>query len=311
MKSVLVRLREYQKEMSVAETGVVRYLLDTPEQAVKLSVHALAEKGFSSSSTVIRLCHELGFSGYKEMKAALICELAIRQENTREKMEEITENDTLEQIVDKITYKNIASLEDTRNLTDISALKNCIDLLCQCRTICLFGIGSSLLVARDAYLKFLRINKPCILNDDWHSQLLQARNMSRDDLGLMISYSGRTMEMIECARTMQQVGAKFILITRFAVSPLSEMADYNLYVAANESIFRSGAMGSRISQLNIIDILYTAYANHNSQYSLSQWRKTHISKKNPSYFEPFDEAYNEEEINHGRFKQDDNRKPQS
>ncbi|HBE85868.1 MAG TPA: MurR/RpiR family transcriptional regulator, partial [Lachnoclostridium sp.] len=121
MKSVLVRLREYQKEMSVAETGVVRYLLDTPEQAVKLSVHALAEKGFSSSSTVIRLCHELGFSGYKEMKAALICELAIRQENTREKMEEITEKDTLEQIVDKITYKNIASLEDTRNLTDISA----------------------------------------------------------------------------------------------------------------------------------------------------------------------------------------------
>lgn len=50
MKSVLVRLREYQKEMSAAETGVVRYLMDTPEQAVKLSVHALAEKGFSSSS---------------------------------------------------------------------------------------------------------------------------------------------------------------------------------------------------------------------------------------------------------------------
>ncbi|MDR1550477.1 MAG: hypothetical protein LBT06_18080 [Hungatella sp.] len=93
-------MREYQKERSAAETGVVRYLLDTPEQAVKLSVHALAEKGFSSSSTVIRLCHELGFSGYRELKAALISELAIRQENTREKMEETTENDSLEQIID-------------------------------------------------------------------------------------------------------------------------------------------------------------------------------------------------------------------
>ncbi|MEY8352445.1 hypothetical protein AALB39_03715 [Lachnospiraceae bacterium 54-53] len=96
-------------------------------------------------------------------------------------MEEITEKDTLEQIIDKITYKNIASLEDTRNLTDLSVMKSGIDLLCQCRTICLFGIGSSLLVARDAYLKFLRINKSCVLNDDWHSQLLQARNMSREE----------------------------------------------------------------------------------------------------------------------------------
>lgn len=37
------------------------------------------------------------------------------------------------------------------------------------------------------------------------------------------------------------------------------MADCCLYVMATEELFRSGAMSSRISQLNMVDILYTAY----------------------------------------------------
>lgn len=307
MKSVLVRLREYQKQMGSAEAGVVGFLLEEPEKAVELSVHALAKECFSSPSTIIRMCKRLGFGGYREFKHILISELAVMEEKQSENEEDITEQDSLDQIINKTTYKNIASLEDTRKLLDAKVMTECVESLCRCKTIYLFGIGSSLLVARDAYLKFLRLNKSCILNDDWHSQLLQARNMRRDDLGLIISYSGKTTEMIECARTIQRVGARFILITRFAVSPLSEMANLNLYVAANESIFRSGAMGSRISQLNVVDILYTAFANKSRRYSMAQWRKTHISKKNPSEFEMFDEGSWEDD----RFKQDGNGKPQS
>lgn len=307
MKSVLVRLREYQKQMGSAEAGVVGFLLEEPEKAVELSVHALAKECFSSPSTIIRMCKRLGFGGYREFKHILISELAVMEEKLSGNEEDITEQDSLDQIINKTTYKNIASLEDTRKLLDAKVMTECVESLCRCKTIYLFGIGSSLLVARDAYLKFLRLNKSCILNDDWHSQLLQARNMRRDDLGLIISYSGKTTEMIECARTIQRVGAKFILITRFAVSPLSEMANLNLYVAANESIFRSGAMGSRISQLNVVDILYTAFANKSRRYSMAQWRKTHISKKNPSEFEMFDEGSWEDD----RLKQDGDGKPQS
>ena len=59
---------------------------------------------------------------------------------------------------------------------------------------------------------------------------------------------------------------------------LSRLADYKLYTAANESVFRSGAMSSRISQLNIIDILYTAFANSEYDYMLDRLSKTHIHK---------------------------------
>lgn len=51
-----------------------------------------------------------------------------------------------------------------------------------------------------------------------------------------------------------------------------------LYTAARETLFRSGAMSSRISQLNIIDILYTYWGNLEYDHTLDQLSKTHIHK---------------------------------
>lgn len=280
MKSVLVRLKEYQIQMTPAESEVVQYLLHNPEEAMELSVHELAERSFSSSATIVRMCRRLGFDGYKELRRSLQYELAVRKRSERERRDEISKEDSLEAMVDKITYKNIISLEETKNLVDIPVLQQCVDLLCSSRTIYMFGIGSSLCVARDACLKFLRLGKSCVLNDDWHSQLLQARNITAGDVGLFISYSGQTVEMIECAKSLKENGGKMILITRFATSELAELSDYNLYVAAHESLFRNGAMSSRISQLNMIDILYTAFANADYEKSMGRLCATHINKPN-------------------------------
>lgn len=278
MKSVLIRLQEYASHASGAEKGAVKYLLEKPESAVKCSIHGLAERTYSSPSTIIRLCHKLGFQGYKDFHKSLIYELALKKSTSAEKKKEISREDSLEAIVEKVTYKNISSLENTMKLVDIQTLEACVDEICKCKTISLFGIGSSLLVAKDAYLKFLRINKPCLINEDWHAQLLQAKNITKDDLAIAISYSGLTEEVLQCVNTVKQKGAPVIAITRFEDTPLARLADYNLSVAATEFIFRSGAMSSRIGQLNIIDILYTAYINRQYDTSVTQFERTHINK---------------------------------
>ncbi len=278
MKSVLVRIQEYAGHASGAEKGVIKYVLQNPDKAVACNIHELAEQTFTSPSTIIRLCRKIGFTGYKDYHKALLYELAVRKATNAEKGKEISKEDSLEAIVDKVTYKNIVSLESTRKLIDMDVLETCVDLLCTAKNICLFGMGSSLLVAKDAYLKFLRMNKACFISEDWHAQLLQARNITKEDVAIVISYSGITEEVLQCTATIKQKGAPVIAITRFEDSPLSQMADYNLCVAATEFIFRSGAMSSRIAQLNIIDILYTAFLNRQFETSLTQFQKTHIEK---------------------------------
>ena len=278
MKSALLRLREARDSLSATERSIADYLLAHPEEAMELSIHEMAERTFSSPSTMIRMCHRIGFDGYKEFRRAVTYEMAVRKQSEEEERKEIARSDSIEDIIEKITYKNIMSLEDTKNLLDADTLRQCVDLIRTCRTVLLFGMGASLCAARDAYLKFLRLNKPCIVNDDWHSQFLQARNATKDDLGIVISYSGETVEMVECMKAMRENHTPIIAITRCVSSPVSDLADYKLYTTANESTFRSGAMSSRIAQLNLIDILYTAFANSEYEYCLEQLSRTHIRK---------------------------------
>lgn len=278
MSNPLLRLRESSKQFSNTEREIAGHILSNPQLVVDMSIHELARYTFSSASTIVRLCNHTGYRGYREFRKAVTYELALREQNQRTEQKEIARSDSLEEIIDKITYKNIISLEETKELLDVEVLRRSVDLITKARVIYLFGLGASLCAAKDAYLKFLRLNKLCIINEDWHSQLVQARNASSEDLGIVISYSGSTLEVIECMKALKENGTPIIAITRCVNSPVSELADYKLYTAANESIFRSGAMSSRISQLNIIDILYTVMANDQYEQTLDQLSRTHIRK---------------------------------
>ena len=287
MGSALLKLREQSRIFSNTEREIADHILENPQIVVDMSIHELAKHTFSSASSIVRLCNHTGYSGYKEFRKAVTYELAMREQNRRIEQEEIAHSDSLQDIIDKITYANIISLEETRELMDIHVLQACVDLIKNARRICLFGLGASLVAAQDAYLKFLRLNKLAIINMDWHSQILQAKNADHRDLGIVISYSGATTEMVECMKIMKENKTPIIAITRCVNSPVSELADQLLYTTANESVFRSGAMASRTSQLNIIDILYTALANDQYETSLEQLSRTHIRKPGQSTGKPF------------------------
>ena len=133
-------------------------------------------------------------------------------------------------------------------------------------------------LARRSFSSPSSVVRICRVNEDSHSQLLQARNATAQDVGIVFSYSGQTMEMIQCIKEMKAGGAPVIAVTRYYPSEVAQLADHVLYVAANESLFRNGAMSSRLSQLNVVDILYTAYASRNHEDTMRRLTKTHIYK---------------------------------
>ena len=279
MRGVRLRLEEYRKNASSAERDIVDYILSDPEAAVGQSIHKLAAQTYTSASTVVRLCKKLGCGGYKEFQQALIYELAVSNKSNDIAVGGVIAGDTTDVIIEKVTAKNISSLELTRQLLDAQVVDSVVSLMMQAHSICLFGMGASLLVARDLQLKLMRLNITCNLNDDYHSQLLYAKNMGREDLAIVVSYSGLTREAIECAWIAKANGAKVVSITRGGIdSELIHRSDYVLGVAETEHIMRSGAMSSRIAQLNVVDALFAAYVNRNYEKSVKRFSTNYIGK---------------------------------
>lgn len=278
MKSVLILLQEYSMSASPAEEGLIRHILNSPETAANSTIKQLSRETYTSQSTIVRLCVKIGFSGYREFRRALSGEVEVIKRAVRDDVSEISQSDSLEEMAGKVTAMNIKSLEDTMRLMDYETLSACVSLIDRAKTVGLFGVGAGLVVARDAYMKFLRINKPCIFNDDWHNQRLQAQNLGKQDLAVLITYSGRTREVVECARILKKNECPIIAITQNDASPAAQMSTYNLYIPSNEQLLRSGAMASRMAQMNVIDILYTAYAYRRYDSFKQRLAETYMQK---------------------------------
>lgn len=279
MKSVLILLQEFSMSASPAEEVIIRHILSSPEEAANSTIKELSRETYTSQATIVRLCTKIGFSGYRDFRRALSGELEVIKRAIREDVSEITQTDSLEEMAAKVTMMNVKSLEDTIHLMDYDTLSQCVSLMERAATVGLFGVGAGLVVARDAYMKMLRINKPCVFNDDWHNQRLQAQNLGKNDLALIISYSGRTREVLECARILKKNECPIIAITRNDSSPIAQLSTHNIYIPSNEQVLRSGAMASRMAQMNVIDILYTAYAYRRYDSFKQRLAETYIQKQ--------------------------------
>lgn len=280
MRGVRLRLEEYRQVASTSEHEIIDFVLDHPRKAAGKSLKELADESGTSPSTVQRLCRKLGCSGYREFQEALVYEVALSGRSKDVALGGVLSGDSTQTVIEKVTSRNISSLELTSQLLDDATVDEAVALMMGSDRICLFGVGASLLVAHDLELKLLRLDVPCLLCDDLHSQLLYAKNMHAGDLAIAVSYSGLTTEVLNCVRTARSNGAKVVSITRGSFdSPLAHMSDCVLGVAATELLVRSGAMSSRIAQLNVVDVLFAAYVNKNYQKSIKRISTNFISKE--------------------------------
>lgn len=277
---LLLMLKEQRQYATPSEKGIIDVILDDPQKVVGMSIRELADQAYTSPSTIVRFCRSLGCDGYRDFQRALVYEIAVSQQSQEIALQDVSPEDSVQDVIDKVVERDVLSIQATVGLLDPDVLSTCADLLGTCRNIDLFGLGASLLCAQDLFLKLVRSDLQCSLFEDWHSQLVCAKNAHPDDLAIIFSYSGLTKEMVEIAQCVKERGTTIIAITRVgADSPVARSADFLLPVAATEFIERGAAMASRMSQLAVVDALYATYVVKNYESSSELFARNWIEKK--------------------------------
>jgi len=80
---------------------------------------------------------------------------------------------------------------------------------------------------------------------------------------------------VDTLNTVKETDASVISITRYGKNILSANADVALFFTSPEITIRSGAMGSRIAMLTIIDILFAGVASMEYKNIKKYLDKTH------------------------------------
>lgn len=272
--NLFLRLRELRNSLTPVEKTIGEYILQNKDQIPRLSIRELARNSHSSDASVLRFCKTLGFGSYRDFIVGVTAALGSVNKSNSE-YTDIQPGDDLQTIITNISLNNCKSIEDTMNVIDRDAIGAAVKLLRRATRIDFYGVGASGLVCMDAQQKFTRIGKTCFAYTDGHNQLTASSLLSSGDVAVLISNSGDTLDILETLAVAKQSGASIIAITRYVRSALASQADVVLSISTPEITIRSGAMGSRIAMLNIIDILFAGVASADYKKVKACLERTH------------------------------------
>lgn len=257
----LLKIKQFYPDLNGKYKAIADYILNSPEQIVKLKVREIARKCNCDDSLIIRFCQKIGYKGFSELKMSIASEFMPIDINISEK--EITPGDSFSNVLNNFLENNNKVMHDTISLINADGIDKAAQLLSNANKILVTGTGASGLVAMDTKLKLLRLGFNVLHDQDSGFKQIMLELSEPGDAILAISYSGENSEICKLAAKGKEKGVSIIGLTNFPNSTLAGICDVTLLTASNEKVFRLGAMTSRIAQYLVMDflILYMALKN--------------------------------------------------
>ena len=273
------RIRQRLEELNRSERKVADVILADPATATGMSIATLAQAASVSEPTVNRFCRSFDAKGYPDFKIKLAQSLA---GGTPYVSQAVEPDDTAADYTEKIFGATIAALDNARRQTDPARIERVVDYLIQARQLHFFGLGASGAVAQDAQHKFFRFNIPVTAYVDVLMQRMVASSCHTGDVVVVISWTGRTRELVDIARLARESGAVVLGITA-PDSPLARECTETLEVATPEDTDHYMPMTSRMIQLALIDVLATGVTLRRGEDFLGHLKKIKDSLKDTRY----------------------------
>ena len=258
--SVLYKIKSSINAFTDTEYVIADFILKNRQLVLDFNAKELGEVTKTSASAWVRFSKQMGYKGLPAFKVELA------KENEEASVEDEIEtflnpNDSLQLLLKKTENMVNQNIKETFNLIDYYELEKAIEVINNAKTIYLLGVGGSSVVCLDFYHKMTRIHQNVIYDRDLHTLMARIAQLEKDDVVIVVSYSGETESINTVVKNAKKIGAKIIGVTKFNLkSTLSNLSDIKLFVPIEEKEIRLGSITSRNSLLIITDLLYYGIA---------------------------------------------------
>jgi RpiR family carbohydrate utilization transcriptional regulator len=248
---ILDNLVNGETQLSKSERKIASIVLSNPTKVINQSISALSAEADVSLPTVNRFCKKLGFDGYPSFKIQIAQELSTTNRMLIDRFNVDKDTPDLVKRVMSDIQSTVVSVGQNLNPHSIDKATS---MLASAKSITFFGLGGSGPVALDAQHKFFRFGIPVVAHTDYINQRMIVSMMNTDDILVLISFTGRTTEIVKTAKIAKSNGVKTIALTS-KDSPLAKLVDVVLHIHAPLENNLHIPMTSRLAHLAIIDIL--------------------------------------------------------
>ncbi len=278
--NTIVMIRSIYETLGNAGKKIADWIMENPRDIIKLSISELAEECGVSEASIVRFSRKLNYNGYQELK------INIAQETVNDYTiinEKLNENDSLEDIINKVFFDIGNTLENTKKIIDCDRMEKAANLILNANTVAIFGLGNSASIAFDYQHKLMRIGINAVAYNDNHMQAIAASHLTDKDVAIGISHSGSSIDVVDSLKISKSKGAKTICVTNYGKSPILKYSDIALFTVSNETKYRIFGMASRIAQLAILDSIYVYIVFNNRQVRVEEIKMTEKALQSKKY----------------------------
>ena len=262
------------------EKILVSYMENSPEAFVKMSAVEISETAFVSTSTIYRLCQKLNLSGLSELKVqvSMCINEYLKEDNSIDYNYPFKQNETQNQVVLKMKELYEQTLVSSLNLIDTEQLRLISNVLRKACHIDFYTSAGNIYFAQNFKFQMQEIGTFINVPIEEYHQLLTASTSDKNHIAIIVSFEGRGFIMEKLARTLKSNETPIILISSTNENPLTNYANYHLYLSSNENHFNKiSSFSTRLSLLYILDCIYTSYFkfdyDKNINYKLDAYKK--------------------------------------
>ena len=267
---IIQQIKRLYCNLTSAERRIATYVIESPQEVTRLTVHQLAKNCDVASSAVIRFCKSIQLQGFSDLKIELARELGSKREEQKNAIPSVEHESGTEGVVRKVFNAGMYTLQDTLDKLDFSKIEKMSEVLVRAKHIFLFGIGTSSTVVTDAQYRLSQLGLWATACTDILLMGVTAANLEEGDVVLAISHSGRTKAVVDAVRLAKKKGATVLAITSFTDSFLYKESDVAATVFADEVTYPVEAVSARVAHICLVDSLamllatynYDSFANH-------------------------------------------------
>ncbi|MER8530417.1 MULTISPECIES: MurR/RpiR family transcriptional regulator [unclassified Mesorhizobium] len=250
-ESILSGLQEDIDHLPNALARIAKYILENPEKVLHHSVGELGEFAGSGEASILRLCRQIGFSGFRDFKLALAAEIGRPRPPSTAAQQP---NAALQTLHDTMAR----NLGIAHSNADLEALEKLAEVIAASRRIDLYGAGMSGVTGELLAYRLLRVGLTALAFRNSNMAHEVANGLSPGCVAIGLSISGLTVDTVQFLKGARSAGALTVAITNRARSPLGKSADFILQASGLDDHPIGGTLTPMIGKIFVIESLMLA-----------------------------------------------------
>ncbi len=241
------RIVSHAGRLSPQQRKIAEYSLEHMQEIPFLSVPELAERTGASEATVVRFCQRIGYSGYADLKMALIDLAREEMKSSNTEQDERSDTDIGKDFLAAMAKLEQQNIQRTLDHIDRGSVSKAAASLFKADHIFSFGLGISAYLADFAAYLFTEYGlRSTCLTTRYTSPREQLVVLRPTDLVVAFSfppYSRQTLEVLEEAR---ERGVPTVVMTDRPTAPAVALANEALVVSSHGMSFNNATSAATV-----------------------------------------------------------------